>query len=207
MRMVRLLQWMFPLKRPAGELIAIGGPSGSGKTTCLLGLLGLARVSAGQIRIDGEVLADGESLAESVAYVRQLPWITEGSVADNLRLARAGATRQEMESALRQVGALDLIDARYGGFDRALSRFGGGLSGGERQRIALARAILRGAPIFLLDEPTAHLDEVAERDLLLLLRALARDRTVLMAAHRPAALAAADRVVLLQPAPRQGAPR
>jgi ATP-binding cassette subfamily C protein CydD len=149
--------------------------------------------------IDGKALKSGESLADSVGYVRQMPWITEGTLADNLRLARAEATPADMLQALELAGARSLVEDHSGGLDRPLARFGGGLSGGERQRLALARTLLRETPILLLDEPTAHLDPDAERDLLALLRGLAASRTVILATHRPAVVAAAHRVVRLSP--------
>jgi ATP-binding cassette subfamily C protein CydD len=180
-----------------GAVTALGGPSGSGKTSCLLVLLGLAQLHSGAIRVGDHQLSSGDSIADSVAYIGQTPWLVEGSLADNLRVARPDAPDTELHSALEKVGATHLIDAHPQGINRPIGRGGHGLSGGERQRLALARAILRDAPVWLLDEPTAHLDADAERQILALLRQLAPGRTMLMATHSPMALAAADHVIQL----------
>ena len=174
------------------QLTVIAGPSGSGKTSALLALLGQGEVSSGIIYTGQRPLLSAESLADSAAYLRQTPWITEASIADNLRLAKPDASDGELKDALRRADALDFIEAGQGGLDRRLARFGAGLSGGQRQRLALARALLKNAPILLLDEPTAHLDEEAETRFLTLLDTLKKDRTVLIASHRPAVLNIAD---------------
>lgn len=178
-----------------GQLTAIAGPSGSGKTSILLSLLGQGDVSSGIIMVGDRPLLSGESLADSIAYLRQTPWITEASIADNLRLARPEATEAELRRALEEADALDFIETGTDGLDRRLARFGAGLSGGQRQRLALARALLKDAPVLLLDEPTAHLDEEAETRFLALLQKIKKDRTVLIASHRLAVLAVADRRV------------
>lgn len=190
---------------PPGAITVLSGPSGSGKTTCLLALLGQAQIESGTIKFGGQVLRSGDSLADSAAYLRQTPWITEGSVAENLRLAAPGAGYDELKTALRAVGADEFLDLEGGGLDKPLARFGTGLSGGQRQRLALARALLREAPLFLLDEPTAHLDEDAEERFLALVRDLARDRVVLIASHRPAVIRAADRHIRLEASEQEGA--
>lgn len=182
-----------------GEITLLTGRSGAGKTSCLLALLGHRTIAQGDVTLDEVSLATGASIAESAAYLRQAPWIMEGSLADNLRLARPDASDAQIEEALRKVGALHLIEGHSLGLNRPLARFGEGLSGGERQRLALARALLRNSPIWLLDEPTAHLDAFAEGTLLETLRGLAAGRTVLIASHRPALAAFADKVVSLQP--------
>lgn len=180
-----------------GATTVLAGPSGSGKSTCLLTLLGLAIVRTGSVQIDGAPLRPGESLAASVGYVRQAPWIAEGSVRDNLRLAAPTADAAALERALRAADAWDFVQEDRRGLDRPLARFGAGLSGGERQRLALARALLRDAPVLLLDEPTAHLDSEAELRFLRTLHDLRAGRTILVASHRPNVIAAADHVVTL----------
>jgi ATP-binding cassette subfamily C protein CydD len=142
-------------------------------------------------------LQPGESLADSIAYIGQTPWLMEGTIRENIAIARSGATDDEIADAAREAGILDFADASRGGLDQKLARFGAGLSGGQRQRIALARALLRNAPILLMDEPTAHLDPDAEADFLQKLKTLATSRTVLVATHSDALIGACDTVVRL----------
>jgi len=144
-------------------------------------------------------MKSGDSLADSVAYIGQTPWLMEGSIRDNIAIARPGASDGAVLEAARQSGILDFADERRGGLQQPLARFGAGLSGGQRQRIALARALLRNAPILLMDEPTAHLDPDAEQDFVKRLKALAIGRTILVASHSEAVIAAADLVVQLKP--------
>jgi len=190
-----------------GQLTVLSGPSGSGKSTCLLSLIGRARLSDGAIRIDGTTLRDGDSLADSVAFVGQTPWLMEGTIRQNIAIAAPLASDEAIRKAAEQAGILDFAGKAEGGLDRRLSRFGGGLSGGQRQRIALARALLRGSPILLMDEPTAHLDPDAEEDFIRQIRSLVSQCTVLLASHSPALIEAADTVVELQPAKPEHAAR
>jgi ATP-binding cassette subfamily C protein CydD len=177
------------------RITALAGPSGSGKTSCLLALLGHVELVAGRILVDGQPLQPGESLSRSAAYLRQAPWVTEGTLFENIALARPQAAREEVEAAAREAGVLTFAAPERGGLDQPLARFGGGLSGGQRQKLALARAILRNAPLLLLDEPTAHLDEEAETAFLQLLRKIGKDRTILIATHTERVMAFADEVI------------
>lgn len=177
-----------------GEMVALTGPSGVGKTTLLKLLVGQGIKAAGEVRVDGALLAPGASLAESATWISQTPWMIEGSVADNLLVAAPEATDAELRAALVAVGLADEgeADALLG---RQLGRGGSGLSGGQRQRIGLARVILRGSGLLLLDEPTAHLDEGAEEDFIRTLRDICRTRTVILGTHSDSLRAACDRVV------------
>lgn len=183
-----------------GTVTVLAGPSGSGKSTALLTLLGQARVLSGAIRVDDRTLNEGESLADSTAYIGQTPWLMEASLEENIRLGREGASEADIDAAARAAGIFDFADESRHGLKQKLSRFGSGLSGGQRQRIALARAILRNAPIILMDEPTAHLDPEAEQAFLDRLSALKAGRTILIATHEKALIGFADQIVTLQSA-------
>jgi ATP-binding cassette subfamily C protein CydD len=186
----------FDLDVAPGEMLALLGPSGSGKTTLLNLLLGLAPLSGGEVSIGDRRLSHLGSIAASVAWAGQSPVILPGTLADNLALAHPGATREALEQAARAVGLDAVLDGR-GGLDTRLDERGAGLSGGERRRLGLARALLKPAPILLLDEPTADLDAASEQALLPILARAAKGRTTLIATHSEAVAALADRVVRL----------
>jgi thiol reductant ABC exporter CydD subunit len=181
-----------------GELVALAGESGVGKTSLLSAVLGAAPLATGAITVSGggtEVdltELDRTAWRATLAWVDQSPFVFAGTVADNVRLADPAATDQVVRQALDTVGlgAMEL--------DRPVGESGRGLSAGERRRVALARAVLRDAPLVLLDEPTAGLDHEAEAVVLAAIRRLAERSAVLMAAHRPEAIAVADRVVAVE---------
>ncbi|MEU8466594.1 thiol reductant ABC exporter subunit CydD [Streptomyces sp. NPDC029006] len=182
-----------------GEIVALVGPSGAGKSTLLDVLLGFVRPSEGRVRIGGADLA-GLDVAEwrsRIAWVPQRPHLYAGSVAENVRLARPEADDAAVRRALRDAGAWEFVAALPEGADTLLGEDGAGLSAGQRQRLALARAFLADRPVLLLDEPTAALDGVTEREVVAAVRRLAVGRTVLLVVHRPALLEVADRVVRL----------
>ncbi|WP_424888123.1 thiol reductant ABC exporter subunit CydD [Streptomyces sp. XH2] len=183
----------------AGETVALVGPSGSGKTTLLNVLLGFARPAAGRVLVGGTDLASlsPESWRDQVAWVPQRPRLFAGTVAENVRLARPGATDAQVCDALRAAGALDFVTMLHHGTDTRLGENGAGLSAGQRQRLALARAFLADRPVLLLDEPTANLDGETEASVVEAIRRLAAGRTVIMVVHRPALLAVAGRTVRL----------
>jgi thiol reductant ABC exporter CydD subunit len=186
----------------AGETLALVGPSGCGKSTLLSALLGLLRPAAGSIRVGEVELAElnPEEWRARLAWVPQRPHLFHASIADNVRLGRREASDEKVWSALVDAGLADVVSELPAGPDTILGDRGAGLSAGERQRLALARAFLRDAPLLLLDEPTAGLDGHTEREIVQSIRRLARDRTVVLVAHRPALVAMADRVVSLVPA-------
>lgn len=186
----------FDLDIAPGEVVALLGPSGSGKTTLLNLLLGLAPLSGGEVSVGDQRLSHLGSIAASVAWAGQSPVVLPGTLADNLALAHPDSTREALEQAARAVGLTDVLDGR-GGLDTRLDERGAGLSGGERRRLGLARAMLKPAPILLLDEPTADLDAASEQALLPILIQAAKGRTTLIATHSEAVAALADRVVRL----------
>ena len=182
-----------------GERVALVGPSGAGKSTVLHLFLGFLRPDAGTVTVGGVDLAaaDLDAWRSQVAWVGQSPYILAGTIADNIRLGRPDATDDDVRRAAVSADAASFIDALAEGYDTVVGERGVGLSAGQRQRVALARAFLRDAPVLLLDEPTAGLDAESEAAVLDAVRRLMSGRTVLVVAHRPAVMAAADRVVTL----------
>nr|WP_312161716.1 thiol reductant ABC exporter subunit CydD [Brevundimonas diminuta] len=180
----------FDLTVAPGSIVALTGLSGAGKTSLLNLFLGLAPLSGGEVEVGDARLSDNPDLAAWIAWAGQAPVVIRGTLAENIALARRGATPEEIEQAARKAG-LD------GALDRLIDERGGGLSGGERRRLGLARAFLKPAPLLLLDEPTANLDAAAEAALLPLIREAARGRTTLIATHSDAVAELADVVVRL----------
>lgn len=180
-----------------GEYVGIAGPSGCGKTTLLWLLLGFVTPATGRVVVDGKDLADADLDAwrAQVAWVPQEPWLAPASVIDNVRLARPDAEPAAVREALRLAHATEFVAELPDGAATVLGENGVGLSAGQRQRIAVARAFLRDAPLVLLDEATAHLDPHSEAAVADAVRTLARDRTVIAVAHRPALLDDSARVV------------
>ncbi|MCX4542641.1 thiol reductant ABC exporter subunit CydD [Streptomyces sp. NBC_01565] len=180
-----------------GECVALTGPSGAGKSTLLHVLLGFVTPTAGLVRVAGVDLAElsPEQWRERIAWVPQRPHLFAGTIAENVRLARPGASDAEVAEALEDAGASAFVAALPRGMETPLGEGGVGLSAGQRQRLALARAFLADRPVLLLDEPTAALDGETEAGVVDAVRRLAVGRTVLLVVHRPALLAVADRVV------------
>lgn len=175
-----------------GRITALVGPSGAGKSTVLQLLLRFLDPSAGTVRVGGTDLADvdRDSWRAEAAWVPQEPALLPGTVGSNVRLAVPGAHDQEVADAMRRAGLADLAEAT------PVGEGGAGVSQGQRRRIALARALLRQAPVVLLDEPTAALDAATEQVVLATLQALREDGcTVVVVAHRRAVVAVADTVV------------
>jgi ATP-binding cassette subfamily B protein len=183
-----------------GEIVALAGATGAGKST----LAGLALrffdpqqgavyfndVDAREIQI--------ARLRKRIGYVPQEPFLLPLSIAENIAFGRPDANREEIIAAASSAGADGFIRDLPRGYDTVIGDRGVTLSGGEKQRLSIARALLTGAPVLVLDEPTSALDGDTEQALLATLRQIAARRTVLMIAHRPSTIRAADRVVVLQ---------
>ena len=182
-----------------GQTLAIVGPSGAGKTTLAQMTPKFLQPGDGRITLNGVDLAllDTATLRRAVAYVFQEHQLLTDTVAANLRIARPDAAMAEMESVCRLAGALDFVQAMPEGFDSRIGRGGGTLSTGQKQRLSIARGLLRGAPILILDEPTAALDPETERALLDSLSASREDRLTIVVAHRLSTIERADRIVYL----------
>src|SRR5207248_499692 len=137
------------------------------------------------------------SLRERIAIVLQEPVLFQGTIADNLRYGRLDATPQELEDAARSAHAHEFIAHLPKGYDTEIAEAGGGLSGGERQRLSVARAIIKNAPILILDEPTSSLDAISEEIVFAALRRLRTGRTTIVIAHRLSTVRDADRILVL----------
>ena len=182
-----------------GETVAIVGPSGAGKSTIVRLLLRQHDAQGGAIRIGGhDVRAlDPDQVREMIAVVAQDATLFDGSVADNLRLGRPDANDADMIAAARAANAHDFIMALPDGYATRIGERGLMLSGGQRQRIAIARALLRDAPILLLDEALSSVDAENEALIQQALDRLTRGRTTLVLAHRLSSVIGADRILVL----------
>ncbi|MGK9231215.1 thiol reductant ABC exporter subunit CydD [Inquilinus limosus] len=183
-----------------GDHVALVGMSGAGKSTLLSLLLGFRRPDAGRVLVNGVDLAeiDPEDLRRRIAWIGQAPVLFHGTLRDNIRLGRPEADDAAVERAAAEARVTEFAAALSQGLDTPVGERGVGLSGGQAQRVALARAFLKDAPLVLLDEPTASLDRDTEAEILDSIRRLARGRTVIVATHSPAAMAIADRRILLE---------
>jgi thiol reductant ABC exporter CydD subunit len=187
------------LRIGAGETLALVGPSGAGKTTVSRLLLRFTDPTGGRILIDGRPLdqLDPGEWRRAVAWVPQDPTILAGTVTDNIRLGDPDASVDRVRRAAEVARATEFVEALPLGFDTLLGEEGLQLSGGQRQRLAIARAALRDAPVVVLDEFTAHLDDAVEIEVRAAIGDLLRGRTALVIAHRAATAAMADRTVRL----------
>ncbi|MEQ6306448.1 ABC transporter ATP-binding protein [Delftia acidovorans] len=183
-----------------GEWVALVGPSGVGKSTLLSLLWRAADPRRGMVCLGGRDLRELSlaQLRSRVALVAQDTLLFSGSLEDNLRMASPQACLRDIEAVLRDVQLADLVDSLPRGLQTEVGEFGAHLSGGQRQRLALARALLRRAPVLLLDEPTSSADPRTEQALLQVLRPLRGRRTLVMAAHRLETAREADRIVILE---------
>ncbi|MEM9253589.1 MAG: ATP-binding cassette domain-containing protein, partial [Planctomycetota bacterium] len=182
-----------------GKTVAIVGRNGSGKTTLISHIPRLLTPTAGRVLIDGVDLAtvDLYSLRERVALVSQRTAVFSASVADNIALGRPATPRDRIVAAAQAAHADTFIDTLPDGYDTRLGEEGVGLSGGQMQRLAIARAVLRDAPILILDEATSQVDAESESLVQAALAELMHGRTTLVIAHRLATVVDADLIVVL----------
>ena len=183
-----------------GEIVALVGPTGSGKSSCMALAHRFYDVWEGQVLVGGHDVRDltQDSLGEQIAMVLQEPFLFSGSVFENIRYHKTGASREDVIRAAEAVGAHDFIEQLPNGYDTELEQRGGNLSLGQRQLISFARALVADAKILVLDEATASIDSYTEMLIQKALIKLLEGRTGLVIAHRLATIRGADRIIVLQ---------
>jgi len=193
----------FSARFPDRGVTLLTGPSGCGKTTLLSVLAGLLPPTEGSVRAGGHAVG-GAAWRSRVAWLPQRPVFVTGSVADNLRIAAPDADDERLWGALRRVALEERVRALPGGLSEPVGEDGATLSAGERARLALARVVLAERPWVLLDEPTAHLDDLTEQIIADTVVELGRTSGVIVVTHRPALVEVADQVLVMAPPRTKG---
>ena len=188
------------LEIPEGSFVALVGPSGSGKSTIARLIASLWDVDGGSITLGGTDIREipQEAYADKIAFVSQDNYLFNMSVRENIRLGRPGATDAEVEEAARQSGCHEFIVGLENGYDTLVGSSGGHLSGGERQRISIARAMLKAAPVVILDEATAYTDPENEAVIQRSVSKLTQGKTLIVIAHRLSTIVDADRIYVVK---------
>ena len=188
------------LKIQPGQMVAFVGPSGGGKSTLANLICRFFDVQSGSVRVGGADVRDipKEELMDTISFVFQNSRLLKGSILDNVRLGRAQATEAEVLAALKAAQCMDIVEKFPEGIHTVIGTKGVYLSGGEQQRIAIARAMLKNAPILLLDEATAFADPDNEARVQAAFAQLAKGKTVIMIAHRLSTVANADCIYVVQ---------
>ncbi len=183
-----------------GEHVALVGTSGAGKSTIVNVLLRFWDATGGEIRIGGRSIRDLplEELREQIAVVSQRNYVFNTTIGDNIRMGRRDATQAQVDEAARRANLKSWIDSLPQGYDTPVGEMGSKISGGQRQRLAIARALLKDAPILILDEATSNLDVETEREVNAAIRELQAGRTTLTIAHRLTTVQNADRILVLE---------
>ena len=181
---------------PRNTVVGINGKSGSGKSTLLKLLMRFWKTQQGEITVSGRPVEDINTtdLRDMQGYVTQETHLFHDSIANNLRIAKTDASREEMIEACKKAAVHDFIMTLPQGYDTPVGELGSTLSGGERQRLGLARAFLHDAPMLLLDEPTSNLDSLNEAVILRSIDQARQDKTVVLVSHRASTMALADQV-------------
>lgn len=187
------------LSIPAGRMTALVGPSGSGKSTIAKLAAGFWDVKTGSITLGGRDLKDIplQQLYEQTAFVSQDNYLFDDTVRENIRLGNPAATDEQVKTAARAAQCEEFIAKLPQGYDTPAGEAGKRLSGGEKQRISIARAMLKDAPIVILDEATANVDPENEDRLQKAIEALTRDKTIIMIAHRLKTVCHADQILVV----------
>lgn len=185
---------------PDRTTTAIVGPSGSGKTTLCNLIARFWDVDGGSIRIGGTDVREYtlESLMDQVSMVFQKVYLFADTIENNIRFGKPDATRAEVIAAARKACCHEFIEALPDGYDTVIGEGGATLSGGEKQRISIARAMLKNAPIVILDEATASVDPENEHLIQQALSALTKGKTILTIAHRLATIQSADQILVVE---------
>ncbi len=188
------------IKIPSKSMTAIVGPSGSGKTTMTKMMMRYADPQKGRIKIGGADIRNmsQEYLLSNFAVVFQDVYLFDESIIENIRMAKPDASDDEVKGAARAAHCHEFIKRLPKGYETGVGDIGGSLSGGERQRISIARAILKDAPIVILDEPTAALDTESELAVQKAVDALVADKTIIVIAHRLSTVAGADYILVIE---------
>jgi ATP-binding cassette, subfamily B, bacterial MsbA len=183
-----------------GKVTALVGPSGGGKSTVLALLLRLYEVSRGDILIDGQAISavSRSSLRRQTAYVGQDVYLFRDTIGANIGFGKIGATQDEIVAAAKAACAHEFIMSFPLGYDTPVGEHGAQLSGGQRQRVAVARALIRNAPIILLDEATAALDSESEKQVQEAIEHLCQNRTTIVIAHRLHTIMHADAILVVE---------
>ncbi|MFD4535468.1 ATP-binding cassette domain-containing protein [Kitasatospora sp. NPDC058397] len=184
---------------PAGQVTALVGATGSGKTTIAKLLMRFQDADSGGVLLDGRDVRDlrRRDLRHAIGFVAQDPFLFDGTIADNIRYGSFGAPDEAVVEAATMAEAHTFIATLPDGYDTVIGERGAALSGGQRQRIALARAILKDAPVVILDEATSAVDNETEAAIQRTLRAFAADRTMVIIAHRLSTVRHADRIYVM----------
>ncbi|MFD4393366.1 ATP-binding cassette domain-containing protein [Kitasatospora sp. NPDC058478] len=184
---------------PAGQVTALVGATGSGKTTIAKLLMRFQDADSGGVLLDGRDVRDlrRRDLRHAIGFVAQDPFLFDGTIADNIRYGSFGAPDEAVVEAATMAEAHTFIATLPDGYDTVIGERGAALSGGQRQRIALARAILKAAPVVILDEATSAVDNETEAAIQRTLRAFAADRTMVIIAHRLSTVRHADRIYVM----------
>lgn len=190
----------YSISIPKGSRIGIHGKSGSGKSTLLKLLMRFYDVHSGVIRMGDRKLSgiNTNELRDMESYVTQETCLFHDSIANNIAIAKPGASREEIVEAAKKASLHEFIESLPNGYDTLVGELGDTLSGGEKQRIGVARAFLHDAPLLLLDEPTSNLDSLNESIILRSLKKMGKDKTVILVSHRESTMAVAEKVYQME---------